>query len=424
MATPVTAPPATILRARCERDGAAAGCAVLDWAGSGAMALTGPAGGPPSAPPAPVVARVAAQARRLAELTGRWGTAVEVGVAGLLTARAAETERERGGRVSVNGSSRLLRGRDGWCAVTLARPEDREMAAVVVGAPVEPGDAWPVLSAWVADRPVARVVAALQELSVPAAVLGGVRGPAVRAAAHGRRGPARRTGAPLVVDLSALWAGPLAARLLGRAGARVVKIEDVHRPDGARRGPARFYRDLHAGTETVRLDFRSPDGRQELRNIVRSADIVVEASRPRALRRLGLIAEDLVAERPGRTWVSITGYGRAAFGGHRVAFGDDAAVAAGLVAYDAAGEPVFCADAIADPLTGLRAAAAVVASQLAGGGHLLDVSMAGVSAWLARPARGPVVAHPTLAAPDGRWTVGHGWADRRTVAEPRAGRPW
>ena len=40
---------------------------------------------------------------------------------------------------------------------------------------------------------------------------------------------------PLVVDLSALWAGPLCAHLLGLAGARVVKVESLGRPDGARR---------------------------------------------------------------------------------------------------------------------------------------------------------------------------------------------
>ena len=46
----------------------------------------------------------------------------------------------------------------------------------------------------------------------------------------------------LVVDLSALWAGPLCGGLLAGAGATVVKVESTHRPDGARRGPARVLR--------------------------------------------------------------------------------------------------------------------------------------------------------------------------------------
>jgi hypothetical protein len=431
MAAPVTMAPARaglVVRRIC--GGSAAGCAVAGWAGSGAMALTGPPGGPPAVPMAPVAGRVAAQARRFAAMTTRWGTGVHVELPGLLTARAAEMGWQRNGRRSVNGASRLVRGGDGWCAVTLLRPSDVDMVPALLGRSVAAEEVWPALTAWVSGRPVAAAVSALQELSIPAAVLGGsARGPSVRETRYGRPRRAHHDRAwhdraPVVVDLSAMWAGPLAARLLGRAGARIVKVEDVQRPDGARRGPAGFYDDLHAGDELVRLDFRTPAGRAGLLDLVRSADIVIEASRPRALRRLGLIAENLVAERPGRTWVSITGYGRGAYGGNRVAFGDDAAVAGGLVAHDPDGGPVFCADAVADPLTGLRAASAAVASQLAGGGHLVDVSMASVCAGLMRPAGGPAVAHPMHVTPDGGWTVGHPGAGRRVVAAPRAGRPW
>ena len=49
------------------------------------------------------------------------------------------------------------------------------------------------------------------------------------------RARAHTSGSPLVVDLAALWAGPLAASLLTMAGARVIKIESRTRPDAARR---------------------------------------------------------------------------------------------------------------------------------------------------------------------------------------------
>ena len=65
--------------------------------------------------------------------------------------------------------------------------------------------------------------------------------------------------------------------------------------------------------------------------------------------------------------------------GEWVGFGDDAAVAAGLVAWDEAG-PCFCADAAADPATGLLAALAVVDHLAAGGRWLLDVALARVAA--------------------------------------------
>jgi crotonobetainyl-CoA:carnitine CoA-transferase CaiB-like acyl-CoA transferase len=180
------------------------------------------------------------------------------------------------------------------------------------------------------------------------------------------------------VDLLALWAGPLCARLLGLAGARVVKVESTTRPDGARFGSPGLYRWLHGGHESLVTDFVPGGGGPAA--IIAEADIVIEASRPRALRRLGVYAERFLAARPGRVWLSITGYGR---DDDRIAFGDDAAVAGGLAGRDGDGAPVFLGDAIADPVTGIFAAQAVARSLADGGGELLGVSMAACAASLA-----------------------------------------
>ena len=67
-----------------------------------------------------------------------------------------------------------------------------------------------------------------------------------------------------------------------------------------------------------------------------------------------------------------------------MAFGDDAAAAGGLVAWTD-DRPLFCGDAVADPLTGLTAAGACINALRTGGRWLLDVSMAAVSADLAGP---------------------------------------
>lgn len=213
--------------------------------------------------------------------------------------------------------------------------------------------------------------------------------------------PLRPLGRLLVVDLSSLWAGPLCTHLLQAAGARVVKVESIHRPDGARLGPAAFFDLLHAGQESVAVDFRTADGRAALRRLIEAADVVVEGSRPRALEQLGISAEAVLwpdtgspsgaaaAPRGGpRVWLSITGYGRTAPGRDWVAFGDDAAVAGGLVARDDAG-PCFLADAVADPCAGLAAAAATLAALAAGGRWLLDVSLGDVAAHLAAPSGSP-----------------------------------
>mgnify|MGYP000350017947 CR=1 FL=1 len=158
--------------------------------------------------------------------------------------------------------------------------------------------------------------------------------------------PPRPVAGLLVVDFSALWAGPLCAQLLGLAGARVVKVETPTRPDGARRGHPGFYDLLHAGHRSVALDPDEPSGRRALRALVERAGIVIEASRPRALARFGLDADAAVAA--GTTWISITAAGRAS---ERVGFGDDVAAGAGLVAREPGGVPLFAGDAIADPLT-------------------------------------------------------------------------
>jgi crotonobetainyl-CoA:carnitine CoA-transferase CaiB-like acyl-CoA transferase len=187
----------------------------------------------------------------------------------------------------------------------------------------------------------------------------------------------------IVVDLSALWAGPLCGDLLAGTGATVLKVESPHRPDGARRGPAAFYDLLNGRKRSVGLDFRQAEGVETLRALIRRADVVIEASRPRALEQLGISAADEVRDGGPQVWVSITGYGRTDASG-RVAFGDDAAAGGGLVVWREGG-PMFCADAVADPTTGLAAANACLNALASGGRWLLDVSMAGVSAELAGP---------------------------------------
>jgi crotonobetainyl-CoA:carnitine CoA-transferase CaiB-like acyl-CoA transferase len=170
------------------------------------------------------------------------------------------------------------------------------------------------------------------------------------------------------VDLTSLWAGPLCARLLRCAGADVVKVESVHRPDGARSGSPSFFDLLNGGSEQVSLDFHAPAGVAHLRALINDADVVLEASRPRALAHLGIEAGDVV--RAGTTWLSITARGRES---HWVGFGDDIAAGAGLLAQS--GAPLPAGDALADPLAGVHAAVAVAAALTSDRAWLLDLSM-------------------------------------------------
>src|SRR5262249_1870616 len=112
---------------------------------------------------------------------------------------------------------------------------------------------------------------------------------------------------PLVVDLSSLWAGPLCSHLLLAGGARGVKVESIGRPDGARADTTGFFDLLNHGKASVALDLPSTYGLAQLRRLVAAADVVIEGSRPRALRRWGI--DPATADGP-QVWVSITGHGR------------------------------------------------------------------------------------------------------------------
>ncbi len=187
---------------------------------------------------------------------------------------------------------------------------------------------------------------------------------------------------PRVVDLSSLWAGPLCSHLLQRLGAEVIKVESAARPDGARQGHPGFFDLLNSGKSCVAIDPRIAEGREQLLALIASADIVIEGSRPRGLRQLGIDAEALVRDTPGLTWIAINGHGRGEPQENWVAYGDDAAVAAGLshLMHQATGQRLICGDAIADPLTGLHAALAAWASYNNGGGRLLSLALSGVVA--------------------------------------------
>jgi crotonobetainyl-CoA:carnitine CoA-transferase CaiB-like acyl-CoA transferase len=165
-------------------------------------------------------------------------------------------------------------------------------------------------------------------------------------------------------------------------GARVVKVESSGRPDGMRYAGGGFYDLLNAGKASVALDFNLSLARAQLRQLLLRADIVIEASRPRALRQLGILAEQILEENPGLTWIAISGHGREEPAAGWIAYGDDGAVAGGLsqVMWDCSGRAMFCGDAIADPLTGLHAALAAWSSFERGGGRLLSLALRDVVA--------------------------------------------
>jgi crotonobetainyl-CoA:carnitine CoA-transferase CaiB-like acyl-CoA transferase len=279
--------------------------------------------------------------------------------------------------------------------VSLPRREDVELIPAWLGLPTVPDDPWAVVAEHVKSRPAGSLVDQGRLLGLPLAALptepcGVPRPPKplaplpYRATRLGDHPPTSALAGLVVADLSSLWAGPLCGSLLADAGATVIKVESTARPDGARRGPPAFFDLLNAGKRSVALDLADPVGRQALQHLIGGVDVVIEASRPRALEQLGIHAHELVRAARPRVWLSITAHGRDADHRGLVGFGDDGAVAGGLVTW-AEQNPYFCADAVADPTTGLAAAGAVLDALATGGRWLLDLALSRTAAHLAGP---------------------------------------
>lgn len=344
----------------------------LRWSRSGLMALTGT----PESPlmfPAPLAACADGVLAALAAL-GPAGVLDGIDGAALLGERAAIAGHQRGGAVSPGGACRLLQAADGWLALNLARDDDWDLLPAWLEAELAPG--WEGLAEAVRERPVASLIeqGRLLGLALADARPAADTPPWQRGFAASPRVPRSRP--PRVLDLSSLWAGPLCGKMLHRLGADVVKLESTQRPDGARNGPPAFFDLMNAGKRSAALDLGSSEGRAQLRRLIAAADIVIEASRPRALRQMGFDAEALAREHR-LTWISLSGYGRGEPQEQWIAYGDDAAVAAGLsdTLHRATGQALIVGDAIADPLTGLHAALAAWAGWQAGGGLLVSLAL-------------------------------------------------
>ncbi|HEX7095859.1 MAG TPA: CoA transferase, partial [Acidimicrobiales bacterium] len=320
------APPFPVVRVTRSVDPDAA------WAASGAAALTGAPHGPPMRAPGSLVVRLLGVGAVVKLLAACRAVVLELDALALLGERAAITGFTPQGTRSVGGACEVLAAADGWVALSLARPEDFDALPALLDAEAAPTD-WAAVRAAVARRTRAELV---ERAALVGLALGAWPGPdGVEVAAPFRidgAEPRRRLRAsdasgvlgdaparPLVVDLSSLWAGPLAGSLLAAAGARVIKVEGARRPDGARRGPAAFFALLNGGKECVALDFADERDRSLLVALLHAADVVIEASRPRVMASLGIDPAEVVRDGT-TTWISITGHGREGDNAMRVAF--------------------------------------------------------------------------------------------------------
>ena len=200
--------------------------------------------------------------------------------------------------------------------------------------------------------------------------------------------PTRPLDGVTVVDLTRVLSGPYCTMQLADMGARVIKIERPGTGDDTRawgppfiHGESTYFLSINRNKESVTLNFKHPEGRPILDELIARADIVVENFRPGTLQDMGLDYASLSAKHPRLIYASISGFGHT--GPLRDRPGYDAVLQgeAGLMSITGAadGPGYKVGVAIADIVSGMFAAQGILLAlygrERSGRGQHVDVGM-------------------------------------------------
>jgi CoA:oxalate CoA-transferase len=189
-----------------------------------------------------------------------------------------------------------------------------------------------------------------------------------------------------VLDLTRVLAGPFCTALLADLGAEVIKVEtpggdDYRHVPPVADGTGGLFRLLNRGKKSVALDLRSDRGRDIVRQLARSSDILVENFRPGVMDSMGLGYAELAASNPGLIHVAISGFGRESPMGDLPAYDLVIQALTGFMGLtgEPDGPPTMTGESVADLTTGLFASWAALAALIARGnsgkGQFVDVAM-------------------------------------------------
>jgi crotonobetainyl-CoA:carnitine CoA-transferase CaiB-like acyl-CoA transferase len=124
-----------------------------------------------------------------------------------------------------------------------------------------------------------------------------------------------------VLDMTTFWAGPSCTHILGMLGADVIHLESTPRPDGTRliagiaasveqwweRSP--IFSALNTNKRGLTIDFQTEDGRNLLRKLISTCDVVVENFTPRVIDQIGLDFESVRRLREDIIMLRMPGFG-------------------------------------------------------------------------------------------------------------------
>ncbi|WP_405858428.1 CoA transferase [Streptomyces sp. NBC_01515] len=190
-----------------------------------------------------------------------------------------------------------------------------------------------------------------------------------------------------VLDLATLFAGPLAATMLGDFGAEVIKVEHPAKPDPSRgHGPSKdgiglWWKLLGRNKRAITLDLSKPGGRDILLRLAATADVIIENFRPGTLEKWDLGWAELSAANPKLVLARVTAFGQFGPYAHRPGFGTLAEAMSGFAAITGEPDapPTLPPFGLADSIAGLATAYAVMTALAArdrtGEGQVVDMAI-------------------------------------------------
>lgn len=198
-----------------------------------------------------------------------------------------------------------------------------------------------------------------------------------------------------VIDLTHVLAGPFATYQLAVLGAEVIKIEMPGDPDQTRdSGPERALIDANMGAyyltqagnkKSMTVDLKTEAGREILRKLVRTADIMVENYRPGAMIALGLGYEEMAKINPRLIYASMSAFGQEGPRGPQTAYDQVIQATSGIMAATGTADsaPIKIGSPAVDYATGTTGAFALSAAlfqrERTGRGQYIDMAMLDVA---------------------------------------------
>ncbi len=210
--------------------------------------------------------------------------------------------------------------------------------------------------------------------------------------------PSKKKQPPLtgirVIELARVLAGPWAGQMLADMGADVIKVESPDGGDDTRAwGPpfveskdgdnlsAAYYHSTNRGKRSITVDLKTEEGRQTVRRLVKTADVVIENFKRGGLEKYGLDYQSLRALNPKLIYCSITGFGQT---GPYADFAGYDYIVQGMSGFmsitgEPDGQPMKAGVAVADIFTGIYSVTAIQAALIhamrTGQGQHIDMAL-------------------------------------------------